>query len=99
MTQRRALTPLDRRVDRGGDVAANLRLRDGDQVTLNVDVLGRGTATVGLYGTDGSLREEVLTGAGRRRLEVDVERDTDTPHLLFLSARETAVDVEVTVLR
>jgi len=99
MTQRRVLSLLETRVERGEDVAADLQLRDGDQVTLDVAVQGAGTATLGLYHASGSLFEDVLAGRGRRRLELQVPRDSDTSHLLFCSARDTAVDIDVTVMR
>jgi hypothetical protein len=99
MTQRRAFTPLEKRVGQGDDVAVNMQLREGDQVILDVDVLGQGTAALGLYHTGGALCEEVLAGRRCRTIELDVKAETDSPHLLFVSARETAVDVELTVLR
>jgi len=97
MTQRYGNTPLETQVEKWDDLAVNLQLSAGDRVSLAVDVRGPGTTTLGLYHAGGALHEEVLSGG--RTLELEVGGEADDTHLLFLSTRDTAVDVELTVLQ
>lgn len=92
----REIRVLEISMDSGDEIAKHLDPPGADGVIIDVSVCDEDLVTVGIYHAAGSLLEKTFTGPVSQTLELGVEHQNGTSHLLFIKTWRAAADIEIT---